>query len=199
MTTNLEHCTAFAGSDRLASGAPAQVALAVKAALARHRDRAILVFDDATGQQVDFDLRGTDAEILARLAPEAPLEAPRGPGRPPARGCRARGHAAAAAIGNGWASNPAARRSCCAGWWDAARTTQGLGDQVRLARQAADRFMVVLAGNLSGYEEASRALYAGDRARFEAETSAWPADIRDHARRLAQPGLERRWPSERLR
>ena len=46
----------------------------------------ILIFDDATGQQIDLDLRGDDDEVLARLAP-AGIEAagpsgPRGRGRP---------------------------------------------------------------------------------------------------------------------
>jgi hypothetical protein len=50
--------------------------------------------------------------------------------------------------------------------------------------------MAAMAGDLPGYEEASRALYAGDRIRFEAETAAWPGDLRDHARSLALAGLE---------
>jgi hypothetical protein len=48
--------------------------------------------------------------------------------------------------------------------------------------------MTAMAGNQPGYEEASRALYAGNRSRFEALTAPWPDDVRDHARRLAEPG-----------
>ena len=88
-------CTAFHDTTRIASGPLPVVALAVKAALATDPAAAILVFDDATGKVVDLDLRGSDAEIIARLAANAggaaPVAeadaspapaAPRGRGRP---------------------------------------------------------------------------------------------------------------------
>ena len=34
------------------------------------------------------------------------------------------------------------------------------------------------------------ALFAGDAERFQAWTGAWPADVRDHARRLAAAAFE---------
>jgi len=37
-------------------------------------------------------------------------------------------------------------------------------------------------------------LFAGDAARFEASTAAWPADVRDHARRLAAAAFARAAP-----
>ncbi|MCW1840268.1 DUF2239 family protein [Prosthecomicrobium hirschii] len=69
---------------------------------------------------------------------------------------------------------------------DRERKQAAWDDMVRDLRAATQRFMTAMAGDLPGYEEASRALYAGDHARFVAETEAWPADIRDHARRLAE-------------
>jgi hypothetical protein len=45
--------------------------------------------------------------------------------------------------------------------------------------------MSALAGNFPGYEEANRALFAGNAARFDAETEAWPDDVRDYTRALA--------------
>ena len=59
-------CTAFVGSRLLSSGALIDVALAVKAAAHETADP-ILVFDDATGRVIDLDLRGTRADIAARL------------------------------------------------------------------------------------------------------------------------------------
>ena len=38
--------------------------------------------------------------------------------------------------------------------------------------------MSALAGDAPGFEAASRALFAGDRARLEAEIARWPGDIR---------------------
>lgn len=54
------------------------------------------------------------------------------------------------------------------------------------ARQAAYRFISMLAGDLAGYEEACRALFAGDLGRFRAAAAAWPEDIREHGLRLAE-------------
>ena len=45
--------------------------------------------------------------------------------------------------------------------------------------------MSVMAGNLPGFEEASRRLFADDRRRFVALIAAWPGDIRDHIVKLA--------------
>jgi hypothetical protein len=63
-------------------------------------------------------------------------------------------------------------------------------DRVRQAREAAYRFMSVMAGNERGFEEATRALFAGDRERFGAFVASWPADVRDHVKRLASGVFE---------
>jgi len=55
---------------------------------------------------------------------------------------------------------------------------------VRQAREAAYKFMSAIAGDLAGFEEATRALFAGDRPRFQKHASDWPADIRAHAERI---------------
>ncbi|CEJ14848.1 hypothetical protein BN1110_05183 [bacterium YEK0313] len=62
----------------------------------------------------------------------------------------------------------------------ARRADEGAGD-VKAARERTYRFMRVVAGDLAGYEEAIRALFAGDRAGLDARMAGWPADIRDHA------------------
>jgi len=186
------HCTAFQGLTRLASGTAAQVALSVKAALEHQPDHPVLVFDDATGRQVDFDLRGTPAEITARLAPAEAGEAerpPRGPGRP-RLGVVAREVTLLPRHWDWLNEQPGGASVALRRLVEAARTAHAASDRARQARQAADRFMAAMAGNQPGYEAASRALYAGDRARFEAETAGWPGDIRDHARWLAHAGLE---------
>ena len=50
--------------------------------------------------------------------------------------------------------------------------------QQRRLRDAAYRFATALVGNAPGYEEAIRALYAGQREEFAAHIEAWPADVR---------------------
>jgi hypothetical protein len=70
-----------------------------------------------------------------------------------------------------------------------ARRQNGEKDRVRRARETAYRFMAAMAGNYESFEEAARALFAGDRPRFATMIAAWPQDIRDHATKLAAEGL----------
>jgi hypothetical protein len=62
--------TSFNGHKRIASGSLTVNALAVKHALASDASSPLLIFCDQTGQVVDIDIRGSDAEIFARLPPE---------------------------------------------------------------------------------------------------------------------------------
>ena len=54
-------------------------------------------------------------------------------------------------------------------------------DRQRQARDAAYYFISSIAGNLPRFEEAVRALFAGDERRFSALIAHWPKDVREHA------------------
>ena len=71
-----------------------------------------------------------------------------------------------------------------------ARRANAGKDGVRRSQEAANRFMSVMAGDAPGFEEAARALFAGDAERFDQRVEGWPADLRDHARTLARVALE---------
>ena len=58
-------------------------------------------------------------------------------------------------------------------------------DRLREATESAYRFMHALAGNEAGFEEASRALFAGELARLQAEVANWPPEVRSHLLDLA--------------
>jgi len=178
-------CTAFVGDRRLATGAPWDVALAVKRAGAA--GDAVLIFDDRTGGQIDFDLRGSDEEVVERLRP-ATAAAARTRGRPKL-GVVAREVTLLPRHWEWLAAQPEGASGAIRRLIDAARAQAGQADGAREAQAAADRFMMAMLGNQPGWEEASRALYAGDAARFHALTTPWPADLRDHARRLAGPAF----------
>ena len=66
-----------------------------------------------------------------------------------------------------------------------ARRDNEARDQQRQRQEAAYHFMSSMAGNLPGFEEATRALYADDRAGFARQVAAWPQDVRDYAMALA--------------
>ena len=197
MTEQTTTCTAFEGVRRIASGAFADVALAVKQVIERGEQAPVLVFDDATGQPVEFDLRGTADEVRGRLAREQwgtpgseesaePSDASvsRGRGRPKL-GVVAREVTLLPRHWDWLNSRPGGASVALRKLVEAARLSGEDTDRVRRAQEAAYRFMTALAGNLPDYEEAMRALYAADTVRFAASIAQWPTDVREHAAELA--------------
>jgi hypothetical protein len=69
---------------------------------------------------------------------------------------------------------------------DEARKQEPAERRRQQARHATERFLFAMAGNLPGYEEASRALYRGESQRFAELISTWPKDVRNYALRLSQ-------------
>lgn len=192
MAQDLVTVTAFAGDRLLASGPAAEVALALKAAAGASLET-LLVFDDRTGRQVDFDLSGSDAQVVARLAPQEAAGAVepaghRGVGRPKL-GVVAREITLLPRHWQWLAEQPGGASVTLRKLVDAARAADAGKGAARVAQQATDRFMTAMLGNRPGYEDAARALYAGDRQCFHALSQAWPADLRAHARRLAKPAF----------
>ncbi|WP_107313666.1 DUF2239 family protein, partial [Burkholderia metallica] len=70
-----------------------------------------------------------------------------------------------------------------------ARRTHAAADRLRDAQTRAYHFMSAMAGDLPGFEEAARALYANDPARLAELVAGWPEDVRDHALALARGDL----------
>jgi len=157
---------------------------AIKAFAESHATSPILVFEDDTGQQVDFDLRGTDDEILARVEPAKPKQ---GPGRP-ALGvvCRE-----VSLLPRHWDWLEKQQHNISATirrLVDEAIRNEPTSAKARFAIEAADRELWVLAGNMMQCEEASRALYARELDRFDTLTAAWPDDVGRHLRAMAARG-----------
>lgn len=178
--------TAFDGVNRLAHGALIDVALAVKRALTERPEASLLVFGDATGRVIDLDLRGSAEDIAGRLTPAATevSDAPRGRGRPKL-GVVAREITLLPRHWDWLAAQPGGASQALRRLVDEARKADGGRSAQRAAQEAAYRFMSAMAGNLPGFEEASRALFADDRARFIEQAAGWPADIRAYAHDLA--------------
>jgi uncharacterized protein len=175
--------TAFAGQRRLVSGPLHEVALVVKRAEEGDAAEPVLIYDDTTGRALDIDTRGSDADVLARLAPELPEE-PRGRGRPKL-GVVAREVTLLPRHWEWLGAQPGGASVALRKLVEEARRTGGERDRTRQAQEAAYHFMSAMAGDLPGFEEAARALFAGERARFAELIAGWPDDIRDHALKLA--------------
>jgi uncharacterized protein len=189
------HCTAFEGARRIAAGALMEVASKAKAAF--DKGRHVLIFDDASSESIEVDFRGTVKDVLQRLAERdrkasaavAAAEAPRGPGRPKL-GVVAREVTLLPRHWDWLNAQPGGASVALRKLVEAARRANEGKDRVRQSQEAAYRFMSTMAGNRPGFEEATRALFAGRREPFEQLVAPWPRDVRDHAIKLAAAAFE---------
>ena len=195
--TNQATLTAFSGHCQVASGTVHEMVRETKSRLDAGQAKDLLIFDDRTGRQVDFDFRGTLEEVVARLD-HHPLFAAgpgakaghAGPGRP-RLGVVSREVSLLPRHWDWLERQPNGISGALRRLVDEARGRDPEGERARAALDAASAFMFAMAGNLPGYEEASRALWARDRARFEELIAEWPEDVRRYALRLASEGLGR--------
>lgn len=162
--------TAFHGPRRIASGPAPEVAAVLRA----QGGDGVLVFEDASGKQIDLDLR---------------------PDAPPARGRPKLGVTAreVTLLPRQWAwlaAQPGGASATLRRLIEAARQAPATQAEVqKAARTAAYHFLHAIAGDFAGYEAALRALFAGDAAGFAAQIAGWPEDIRAYAMHLAGDGL----------
>ncbi|MFC3712124.1 DUF2239 family protein [Sphingoaurantiacus capsulatus] len=172
--------TAFSGVRLIGRGPLAKVAVAIPGWIERnHRSHPVQVFDDATGAIIDLDLRGTAEEIVARLTPEGE---PRGRGRPKL-GVSSREVTLLPRQWDWLMRQPGGASTTLRRLVDAARK-EAIYD-IRAAQAAAYKFAAVKVGHHAGFEEAARALFAGDHAAFRKHSIHWWPDVRAHVERLA--------------
>ncbi|MDO9358563.1 MAG: DUF2239 family protein [Polaromonas sp.] len=193
-------CTAFEESRRIATGSVREVALKVKTVMDQPGHHAVLVFDNATSELIEFDLRGSSQDVLDRLpAASAPENKPvigenapqtaRGPGRP-RLGVVAREVTLLPRHWDWLAGQPGGASVALRKLVEEARRSHEGKDRVRLAQEAGYRFMSSIAGHQAHFEEASRALFAGHAENFRALTAQWPSDVREHALTLLAPAFD---------
>ena len=164
----------------------------------------VLIFNDASSDVIELDWRGSVAEFQARMAfsPASDAALPcadatpsadelhnninnvtKGPGRPklgvvPREVTLLPRHWEWLATQTGGAS--VALRKLV----EEARKASGLKDRIRLASAVSYKFMSTMAGHETGFEEASRALFAQDRQAFDHITQNWPKDVVAHLEKL---------------
>jgi hypothetical protein len=162
--------TAFLAGKQIASGERGEVARAITAQLSK-QDGAVLVFEDRSGRITDLDYRDTR---------------PRGAGRPKL-GVQAREVTLLPRHWE-WLSEQSGGASA---------VLRRLVDEARVkprtereCRDAAYRFMQSACGDMPGYEEALRALYAARADDFHAIVERWPDDVVRYIRKLLAPGAE---------
>jgi len=190
---------AFEGDRCIASGDLREVARAAKQTFDRRKDTSILVFDGRTSGPIEIDLRGTVADVLARLPDiagmpaavgDAAVPTPRGPGRPKL-GVVAREVTLLPRHWDWLSQQPGGASVALRKLVEAARRTGEDGGRLRRAQEATYRFMSAMAGDKPHYEDAIRALFANEPTHFEKLIAAWPADVRDHTHTLAERAFRR--------
>lgn len=187
-----EFHTAFVGDRLIARGALSDVAHKL-ASLGD--DAPPLVFHDGSGRVVDLDLRGGPDSAAARYAEGAAASSDE-PGGVPAAAARGRGRPRLGVVAREvtllprhweWlAAQPGGASQVLRRLVEEARRADETRGRPRAARDAAYRVMAVLAGDRQGFEEASRALFAGDGDRFAELAGEWPADIAAYLSGLAE-------------
>jgi uncharacterized protein len=184
---------AFAKHKRIALGQPREVAARVKSFVDSHPKAPVLIFDADSSQSVEIDLRGSLATVMKRLpvaadspppSASASQEAPRGPGRPKL-GVVAREVTLLPRHWDWLAAQPGGASVALRKLVERAQRASADADRRREAVESAYRFMHALAGDEPGFEEASRALFAGNLARVSDEAASWPRDVRTHLLELA--------------
>lgn len=167
---------AFLGTRRIGQGTVQEIVAGLHAL--GEEGRGALVFEEQEGTQLDFDLRGTLQEALARLEghkglPSGEVRA-KGPGRPRLGvACRE-----VCLLPDQWewlgrqrgGASIALRRLVM----EAMRSEWNLWEA---HRNGVDRVLGALAGDLPGYEEVSRALWAGDKDGVWERIASWPEDL----------------------
>lgn len=170
--------TAFSGHRRVAAGVLDKVLPELK----RHLDdggEPILIFEDQTGRQVDFDFRGTVDDVVKRAGGSVKA----GPGRP-RLGVVSREVSLLPRQWEWLESQPNGISAAIRRLVDDARHNETGIQRGRHIRDAVGKFMWALAGNLPRFEDATRALFARDDSQLAERMADWPADIREQVLRL---------------
>jgi hypothetical protein len=193
-------CSAFAGTLLIASGDLRDVAQKALAANIKYNLLPILIFDDATSEVIEIDLCETPEKLSSGIGeieaarpqnsdPILPEAGARGPGRPKL-GVVAHEVTLLPRHWEWLASQPGGASVTLRKLVESARRTNKDKDRLRLAQEAAYRFMSTMAGNEPGFEEAARALFAGNQERFAEHVRPWPIDVGAHAKKLAARAFE---------
>lgn len=175
--------TCFCGHQRIAAGDWRSVSLAAQEAERNLTSESVLIFDDTTGRLTDVEMaalpRTEDMDT-----PEAESGEGRGRGRPKL-GVTPREVTLLPRHWEWLAAQPGGTSVTLRRLVEAARRTSGDKDKVRQAQERAYAFISAVAGDMTDFEEASRALFANDLRLFSEHIKTWPEDVRNYALMLA--------------
>lgn len=175
-------CIAFSGPRRIACGTLADVIIEALRVTADRNRGPVLIFDERSSELLEVDFRGSVKDVMGRLAPPAALDpnAPASATDPVLR--------EVPLLPRHWAwldEQPGGAAVALRKLVDQATRSHGNTDAARVARESAYRFMTAMASHQEGFEDATRALFAREAARFDELLRSWPVDVREHTLALA--------------
>jgi hypothetical protein len=165
---------AFSDNRLVAAGALEDVLRATK----KHADKSgatVLVFEEASGRQVDFNLSGSIDDVLARVRTEAKP----GPGRPKL-GVVSREVSLLPRHWDWLENQPNGASAAIRRLVDEARHNETGIERGRHLRNGVNRVLWAIAGNFANFEEVARAIDAREDSRLDGLTSSWPKDVRSY-------------------
>lgn len=171
--------TAFAGNRRIAAGTRDSILSVLKQYTDSHDDR-VLIFEDLSGKQVDFDFSGSLDDVLERGRARTVRVRP---GRPKL-GVVGREVSLLPRHWEWLEDQPNGISAAIRRLVDEARRREPGAQRARRLRDGIARFMWAMGGDLPNFEEATRALYGESDAQLEELIGSWPDDVRDHVIRL---------------
>ena len=166
----------FAGSRRIVGGTLDQILPTLHTQLTHASAESLLLFEVETGRQVELDLSGSLDEVRQRYAPTSP----RGPGRPKL-GVISREVSLLPRHWDWLEAQPNGASAALRRLVEEAIKHEPGAERARRIRAALSRFLSAMAADRPHYEEACRALFAGQTEQFAALFARWPRDIREYA------------------
>jgi hypothetical protein len=162
--------TVFLKDEAVARGTAEEVMPKMRELLPLERSSDLLVFEDDTGRQIDLDLRPASQPVPRRGRPSLGVEAKE-----------------VTLLPRHWEWLASQRGGASATLRKLVEEALLKGRTAKDNHDTAFRFLNVMAGNLSDFDEAVREMYAGNKVGYDHFSYDWPRDIRDHGRRLAWP------------
>lgn len=166
--------TAFSGYTLIAQAQLADIALKLKQL--GETAETILIFNDQTGRQIDLDLTGSEQQIQQRYSEPEPEKKV---GRPKL-GVISREITLQKKHWDWLDQQSASASAVIRKLIDKELNDPTSESNIMLAKQATDRVMSAMLGNMPNYEEATRALYQGDREVFLKMIQDYPKDLKEY-------------------
>lgn len=184
-------CAAFENTDLITDGLFLEVLKALKKYDIKDLRNHMRIFDLQSGREIEIDWRGNLPDIIKKYEdkfanPSDVSEDPPGPGRPK-MGVLAKPVTLLPRHWEWLSRQPSGASAAIRKLLDAAMAKSDSGLNKEQIQESTYKLMQAIAGDLTHYEEALRALYKSDQELFELLISKWPKGLQKIIKQMAKP------------